>query len=121
MSGGRQKELSPPPRQGIPPRPGSIPEESAGSIAGGLGGLLKKFQDAGLGEVIDSWISTGPDKTVASGQIAMHLGPMRSMPWPSAPNCLEIKSRQFCPNGFPEQSTSSPLKGGCRHIRRLLG
>jgi uncharacterized protein YidB (DUF937 family) len=75
MSSGGQKEVSPPPRQDTPPRPESIPEESPGSIVGGLGGLLKQFQQAGLGEVVDSWINTGPNKTVAPGKIAEALGP----------------------------------------------
>jgi uncharacterized protein YidB (DUF937 family) len=75
MSGGGQKEVAPPPRQDMPPQPSSIPDESPGSIVGGLGGLLKQFQQAGLGEVVDSWINTGPNKTVAPGQIADALGP----------------------------------------------
>jgi uncharacterized protein YidB (DUF937 family) len=74
MSGGGQKEVSPPLRQDMPPRPSSIPDESP-RIVGGLGGLLKQFQQAGLGEVVDSWINTGPNKTVAPGQIADALGP----------------------------------------------
>jgi len=75
MSGGGQKEVSPPPRQDTSPPPASIPEESPGSIVGGLGGLLKQFQEAGLGEAVDSWINAGPNKTVAPGQIADALGP----------------------------------------------
>ena len=75
MSSGGQKEVSPPPRQDMPQQPSSIPVESPGSIVGGLGGLLKQFQQAGLGEVVDSWINSGPNKTVAPGQIADALGP----------------------------------------------
>jgi uncharacterized protein YidB (DUF937 family) len=76
MSGGGQKELPPSPRQDTAPiPPASVPEETPGSIIGGLGGLLKKFQDAGLGEAIDSWINVGPNKTVPPGQIADALGP----------------------------------------------
>jgi uncharacterized protein YidB (DUF937 family) len=75
MSSGGQKEVSPSPRQDTPLRPESIPEESPGSILGGLGGLLKQFQQAGLGEVVDSWINTGPNKTVGPGKIAEALGP----------------------------------------------
>ena len=37
--------------------------------------MLKQFQQAGLGEVVDSWINTGPNKTVAPGKIAEALGP----------------------------------------------
>jgi uncharacterized protein YidB (DUF937 family) len=59
----------------MPPQPSSIPDDSPGSIVGGLGGLLKQFQQAGLGEVVDSWINTGPNKVLAPGQIADALGP----------------------------------------------
>jgi uncharacterized protein YidB (DUF937 family) len=75
MSGGAQKEVSPPSRQDMPPQPSSIPDESPGSIVGGLGGLMKQFQQAGLGEVVDSWINTGPNKALAPRQIADALGP----------------------------------------------
>jgi uncharacterized protein YidB (DUF937 family) len=74
MTGGGQKEVQSSPRQDLP-KPDSLPEESPGSIVGGLGGLLKQFQQAGLGEVVDSWINTGPNKTVAPGQIGEALGP----------------------------------------------
>jgi uncharacterized protein YidB (DUF937 family) len=46
-----------------------------GTIAGGLGGLLKQFQQAGFGDAINSWINTGPNKSVAPDQISEALGP----------------------------------------------
>ena len=46
-----------------------------GTISGGLGGLLKQFQQAGLGDAINSWINTGPNKTVAPAQVSDALGP----------------------------------------------
>jgi uncharacterized protein YidB (DUF937 family) len=76
MSSGGQKEISAPPRKDTGPvSPSPLPDESPGSIVGGLGGLLKQFQQAGLGEVVDSWINAGPNKTAAPGQIADALGP----------------------------------------------
>jgi len=44
-------------------------------IAGGLGGLLKQFQQAGFGDTINSWINTGTNKPVAPAQVSDALGP----------------------------------------------
>ena len=56
-----------------PTSPDSLPDP--GTIVGGLGGLLKQFQQKGLGDVVDSWIKTGPNTAVAPGQISGALGP----------------------------------------------
>lgn len=44
------------------------------SQPGGLGGLLQKFQTAGLGEHADSWVGTGANKPVSGDQISSALG-----------------------------------------------
>ncbi len=41
---------------------------------GGLGGLAEKFQQAGLGDVIGSWIGHGQNLPVSPGQISGVLG-----------------------------------------------
>jgi uncharacterized protein YidB (DUF937 family) len=41
---------------------------------GGLGGLVSKFQQAGLGPVIASWIGGGPNEPVSGEQITSALG-----------------------------------------------
>ncbi len=41
---------------------------------GGLGGLTEKFQQAGLGDVIGSWIGHGHNLPVSPGQISGVLG-----------------------------------------------
>jgi len=47
----------------------------AGSIlTGGLGELVKKFQQAGQGETADSWIGTGPNEAVDPGDLEKALG-----------------------------------------------
>jgi uncharacterized protein YidB (DUF937 family) len=72
MSGG-SKEAAASARPDAPKLPDSMPDP--GTIVGGLGGLLKQFQQKGLGEVADSWIKTGPNDAVAPGQISDALGP----------------------------------------------
>jgi uncharacterized protein YidB (DUF937 family) len=41
---------------------------------GGLGGLLQKFQQAGLSEQAASWVSTGANQPVDASQIGAALG-----------------------------------------------
>ena len=48
---------------------------AAGSvISGGLGDLLKQFQQNGQGETANSWVSPGPNKPIAPGDLANALG-----------------------------------------------
>jgi uncharacterized protein YidB (DUF937 family) len=48
---------------------------AAGSIlSGGLGDLLSQFQQKGLGDQADSWVSNGPNKQIAPGDLANALG-----------------------------------------------
>jgi uncharacterized protein YidB (DUF937 family) len=41
---------------------------------GGVDGLVKKFESAGLGGVAKSWISTGSNEPVSPGQVKEALG-----------------------------------------------
>ena len=48
---------------------------AAGTVLnGGLGGLLKQFQENGQGDVAHSWVGTGPNKTISEGDLASALG-----------------------------------------------
>ena len=48
---------------------------AAGSvISGGLGDLLKQLQQSGHGETANSWVSRGPNKQIAPGDLAHALG-----------------------------------------------
>ena len=42
---------------------------------GGLGGLMARFQQAGLGDVIGSWVGTGENKSISGEQLQQALGP----------------------------------------------
>lgn len=44
---------------------------------GGLDGLVKTFQQKGLGDVIGSWVSTGPNLPISPDQITHALEPDR--------------------------------------------
>jgi uncharacterized protein YidB (DUF937 family) len=48
---------------------------AAGSVlSGGLNDLLKQFQQSGQGEVAQSWIGTGPNKSISPNDLATALG-----------------------------------------------
>jgi uncharacterized protein YidB (DUF937 family) len=50
-------------------------DEGAGGVLGGLGGLLNKLQQGGLGDVTKSWIGSGQNQPVSPGQLGSALGP----------------------------------------------
>jgi uncharacterized protein YidB (DUF937 family) len=43
--------------------------------AGGLDGLLDKLRSAGLGDAVDSWVSTGANKAIDPAALGQALGP----------------------------------------------
>ena len=54
---------------------GPLAGGAAGSvISGGLGDLLKQLQQSGHGETANSWVSPGPNKQIAPGDLANALG-----------------------------------------------
>jgi uncharacterized protein YidB (DUF937 family) len=55
---------------------GLLPNASTGSVvSGGLGDLLNSFNQAGHGEVANSWVKDGPDRQPAPQQIEQSIGP----------------------------------------------
>lgn len=42
--------------------------------AGGLGGLVSAFQGKGLGDMVASWIATGPNPAITAEQVTSVLG-----------------------------------------------
>ncbi|HTE82890.1 MAG TPA: YidB family protein [Reyranella sp.] len=46
-----------------------------GILSGGLGDLVKQFQNAGKGEMADSWVGTGQNKTIPPADLAEVLTP----------------------------------------------
>jgi uncharacterized protein YidB (DUF937 family) len=62
--------------QGGQPQVGGYPQGGFGEGpgAGGLGGLLQQFQQAGLGHVAQSWVGTGPNHEVTPDQLKNVFG-----------------------------------------------
>jgi len=56
------------------PEPEPASDASPGSILDGLGGLIKQFQEKGLGDTIDTWVKPGANKDISSGQVSEALG-----------------------------------------------
>jgi len=45
-----------------------------GGLLGGLGGLLQRFQQNGLGDVINSWVGSGQNQAITPNQLGSTLG-----------------------------------------------
>ena len=45
-----------------------------GGMAGGLGGLISQFEQAGLGNVAQSWVGNGPNQPVSPQQLQSVFG-----------------------------------------------
>lgn len=41
---------------------------------GGIGGLVQKMNQAGLGDVVNSWVGNGPNQPVQPGQLGQAIG-----------------------------------------------
>ncbi len=48
---------------------------------GGLGGLLNQFQQAGLGQVAQSWVGNGPNQQVSPDQLHQVFGDQQVNQW----------------------------------------
>jgi len=73
FGGKKQDTAAPVPAPKLPePAPQSLPDP--GSILDGLGGLIKQFQQKGLGDTVDSWVATGKNKDVGADQVSSALG-----------------------------------------------
>ena len=49
----------------------------AGAAAGGLGSLLDRLRNAGLGDQVSSWLNDGPNKALRPDQVAQAIGPQQ--------------------------------------------
>lgn len=66
--------------QGSPPAPGApagnspVPGLSGGALLGGLKELLDRFRQGYPNSAADSWVSTGPNQAISSGELERTLG-----------------------------------------------
>ncbi len=55
--------------------PGTAPASAPGpGSAGGLGGLVNQFEQAGLGNLVGSWVGNGPNQPATPAHIEQGLG-----------------------------------------------
>ena len=56
---------------------GTLPQMLMAAIAheGGISGLMQKFQSAGMGDVMSSWVGTGPNKPMPPAALQQVLDP----------------------------------------------
>jgi len=124
MSGGSKEAPVSARPDPAPTSPTSLPDASPGDVLGGLGGLLKQFQQSGFGDAINSWINTGPNKPVAPGQISGALGPdiidsLSQRTGLSKDQILQILS-QVLPNTVDQLTPQGRLPTR-QEIARLMG
>jgi uncharacterized protein YidB (DUF937 family) len=48
---------------------------------GGVGGLISRFQNAGLGEAAQSWVSNGPNQPIEGGHVEQVFGSDQIQAW----------------------------------------
>jgi uncharacterized protein YidB (DUF937 family) len=67
--------------QSAPPMPTSMPSAppsggflQSGGLFGGLNDLVQKFQTAGHGDVVNSWVGSGPNQPIQPSQVGSALG-----------------------------------------------
>src|SRR5215469_5849242 len=79
----------------------------AGGVLGGLGGLLNKLEQGGLGDQTKSWIGSGQNQPVSPGQLGSALGP----------NIIKTLSQM---TGVPEDQLTKQLSQGIPVIVNTL-
>jgi len=52
-----------------------VPQGDPLAILGGLGGLLNKLEQGGLGDQTKSWVGSGQNQPVSPSQLGQALGP----------------------------------------------
>src|SRR6516164_3222683 len=52
----------------------AAPDEGAGGLLGGLGGLVDKLQKGGLGNLVNSWVGPSQNQPVSPHQLGPALG-----------------------------------------------
>jgi len=79
----------------------------AGGLLGGLGGLLNKLEQGGLGDQTKSWVGTGQNQPVSPGQLGQALGT----------NIIKTLSQM---TGVPEDQLTKQLSQGIPVIINMV-
>lgn len=95
---------------------GGIMDMLSGGEEGGLGGLVQKFKDKGLGDIVSSWISTGENLPINADQIKEALGSETIQNLAAkigiSPDELSAKLSQFLPGVIDKLTPDGSLPEG---------
>ena len=83
---------------------------------GGLGGLLQRFQHAGMGDVANSWVGTGPNQPVSPNQLQQVFGQEQVNQWAQQtnmqPHDLLSQLSQFLPHAVDRMTPNGQVPDG---------
>ena len=83
---------------------------------GGLGGLLQKFQQAGLGNVANSWVGGGPNQQVSPDQLQQVFGQQQVNQWAQQsnmqPHDLLSQLSQYLPHAVDHMTPNGQVPEG---------
>lgn len=92
---------------------------------GGLSGLVKAFEDKGLGQVMASWVGTGANLPISANQIAAVLGegPLRDLAQRAgtSPDQQASLLSEVLPGLIDQLSPKGALPGQGSDLPALLG
>ena len=84
-----------------------------GGMAGGLGGLMSSFEQAGLGHIAQSWVGNGANQPVSSQQLQSVFGEQQVQGMASqagmAPNDFLSQLSQHLPNAVNGMTPNGQL------------
>jgi len=93
----------------------AAPGAQAGA-GGGLMGLINRFQQAGLGDVAQSWIANGPNHPVTPQQLQSVFGQQTVNQWAQQanmqPHDLLSQLAQYLPQVVDRATPGGTLQGG---------
>ena len=83
---------------------------------GGLGGLLQKFQQAGMGNVANSWVGTGSNQQVSPDQLQQVFGQQQVNQWAQQanmqPHDLLSQLSQYLPHAVDHMTPNGQVPDG---------
>lgn len=89
-----------------------------GAAGGGLGGLLGQFQNAGLGNIAQSWVGNGANQPVSPDQLHQVFGDQQVNQWAQQanmqPHDLLSQLSQYLPHAVDQMTPGgqAPTEGG---------
>lgn len=91
-------------------------QQQAPMGGGGLGGLLQQFQRAGMGNIANSWVGTGPNQQISPDQLQQVFGQEQVNQWAQQtnmpPHDLLGKLAQYLPHAVDRMTPDGQLPDG---------